>query len=117
MVRPPLPADATTACRFDICHSNLTHDVHDTLSVGPSLETTDCQTWIDCVYIYSGLLHTFLIPLALKDSRSACFTFLFYLAIGHGTTPLPLLAVAYLYIATLAGLSQGNDQSRSLSMQ
>jgi len=29
----------------------------------------------------------------------------------------PLLAVAYLYITTLAGLDQGSDQSRTLLMQ
>jgi len=33
------------------------------------------------------------------------------------TTPLPLLTVAYLYLATLAGVGQGSDQSRTLSMQ
>jgi len=45
-VRPPSPADATTARRVDTRHSNVTHDVHDTSPVGPSQGTTYCRTWI-----------------------------------------------------------------------
>ena len=59
----------------------------------------------------------FLTPLLLKNSGSASFTLLFYLALGHGMTPLPLLAVEYLYITTLTGIGQGSDQFRTLLMQ
>jgi len=45
-VRPPSPADATTAHRVDTRHSNVTHDMHNTLPAGPSLGTTYCWTWV-----------------------------------------------------------------------
>jgi len=45
-VRPPSPADTTTARCFNSHHSNITHGVHDTSPVQPSLGTTYCRTWI-----------------------------------------------------------------------
>ena len=117
MVRPPSPADAATARRFYTRHSNVTHDVHDTSPVGPSLGTTYCRTWVLlCMELFKTPSYV-PCPSFSWNSHSASFPFVFYLAIGHGTTPLPLLAVAYLYITTLAGLGQVSDQSRTLSMQ
>ena len=96
MVRPPSPADTATARRFDRRHFNATHDVHDTLPVGPSRGTTYCRTWVLlCIELFRTPSYVPYPSFAL-NSRSASLTSLFYLAIGHGTTLCPLLAVAVL---------------------
>ena len=59
----------------------------------------------------SGLLGTFLTPLSLRTPT------LDRHRTRDDTTVLPVLAVAYLYITTLAGLDQGRDQSKTPSMQ
>ena len=58
------------------------------------------------------LLYVFLIPLCLELPLSH-FDCLFYLAIGHGMTPLPLLGCSalILYLIPLPGLSPGGHNS------
>ena len=78
-----LPTLATLSCQDN--------SIHDTLPVGPLLGATYCQT-----HILLFLRHSF--PLLYVSSPLFCLRTpalppllaLFYLSIGHGTTPLSL---------------------------
>jgi len=119
MVRPPSPADAATARRFDRRHSNVTHDMHDTLQVGPSQATTYCRTWGFSVYriVQDSFVRS--LPLFRFELPLSFFYLPFLLShrTRDDTAPFTPGSVLVYNIATLAGLGQGDDHSRTLSMQ
>jgi len=80
--RPPLPTNAASARCLDSHHSNVTHDVHDTLQVGSLLGTIRFAGRILLFIGLFTLFFMFLYPFfCLRPPSFASFC----LAIGHRT--------------------------------